>query len=125
MAATLDVLRHGHVNQFAYDYDHVLKFYRDVFDAEVFMEFKEPDFGGANAVYLAGAACFEVFAPTDPDKAIGIVDSLEALFATSDHLVLAAPLTPDTRGIVSRDILRQAKPGLHLINIAFLGLFLW
>ncbi|MDO8732187.1 MAG: hypothetical protein Q7L55_06405 [Actinomycetota bacterium] len=71
MTATLNVLRHGHVNQFAYDYDHVLKFYRDVFDAEVFMKFKEPDFGGANAVYLAGAACFEVFAPTDPDKAIG------------------------------------------------------
>lgn len=71
MTATLNVLRHGHVNQFANDYDHVLKFYRDVFDAEVFMEFTEPDFGGANAVYLAGAACFEVFASTDPDKAIG------------------------------------------------------
>ncbi len=71
MTATLNVLRHGHVNQFANDYDHVLKFYRDVFDAEVCLEFKEPDFGGANAVYLAGAACFEVFAATSPDLAIG------------------------------------------------------
>ncbi|MFA7323553.1 MAG: VOC family protein [Candidatus Nanopelagicales bacterium] len=68
---SLEVIRHGHVNQFANDYDHVLGFWRDVFDAEVFLEFTEPDFGGANAVYLAGAACFEVFAPTDPDKAIG------------------------------------------------------
>ena len=71
MTATLNVLRHGHVNQFANDYDHVVNFYREVFDAEVFLEFKEPDFGGANAVYLAGAACFEVFAPTSPDLAIG------------------------------------------------------
>jgi len=68
---SLEVIRHGHVNQFAYDYDHVLDFWRDVFDAEVFMEFTEPDFGGANAVYLAGAVCLELFAPTDPDKAIG------------------------------------------------------
>lgn len=53
-----------------------------------------------------------------PDKAIGIVDSVGALFAMSDHLVLAAPLTSETRGIISREVLAQAKPGLHLINVA-------
>lgn len=68
---SIQVLRHGHVNQFAKDYDHVLNFYRTVFDAEVFLEFEEPDFGGRNAVYVAGAACFEIFAPTNPDMAIG------------------------------------------------------
>lgn len=68
---SIQVLRHGHVNQFARNYDHVLNFYRTVFDADVFLEFEEPDFGGKNAVYVAGAACFELFAPTNPDMAIG------------------------------------------------------
>ncbi|MFF7710913.1 NAD(P)-dependent oxidoreductase [Pseudomonas sp. NPDC007930] len=44
--------------------------------------------------------------------------SLEALFQHSDHLVLAAPLTAHTRGLVGARLLSQAKPGLHLINIA-------
>ncbi len=53
-----------------------------------------------------------------PDPEITLVDGLEPLFATADHLVLAAPLTPQTRGIVSRIVLAHSKPGLHLINIA-------
>ena len=65
------MLRHGHINQFALDYDHVLNLYRHVFDADVFLEFEEPDFGGKNAVYVAGSAAFEVFAPTDPNLSIG------------------------------------------------------
>jgi phosphoglycerate dehydrogenase-like enzyme len=36
----------------------------------------------------------------------------------ADHLVLAAPATPATRGIVDRALLARAKPGLHLINVA-------
>ena len=67
---SITVLRHGHVNQFANDYDHVLAMYRDVFDAEVFLEFEEPDFGGKNAVYVAGAAAFEIFSPTKTGMAI-------------------------------------------------------
>ncbi|WP_394208650.1 D-isomer specific 2-hydroxyacid dehydrogenase family protein [Pseudomonas putida] len=50
------------------------------------------------------------------------VDSLQQLFAGSDHLVIAAPLTPATRGLIDRQVLAQAKPGLHLINIARGGL---
>lgn len=42
----------------------------------------------------------------------------EELFAKSDHVVLAAPATPETRHIVNRRVLAQAKPGLHLINVA-------
>ena len=68
---SITVLRHGHINQFAKDYDHVLGFYRDVFDADVFLEFEEPDFGGKNAVYVAGSTAFEVFAPTNPNLSIG------------------------------------------------------
>ncbi|MBT2372600.1 D-isomer specific 2-hydroxyacid dehydrogenase family protein [Pseudomonas fluorescens] len=44
------------------------------------------------------------------------------LFARSDHLVLAAPLTEATRHLVDRQVLASAKPGLHLINIARGGL---
>ena len=44
--------------------------------------------------------------------------SLQALFAESDHVVLAAPATGDTRHLVGSELLRHAKPGLHLINIA-------
>jgi len=48
--------------------------------------------------------------------------SLSALFAESDHVVLAAPLTPATRGMVDTAVLAAAKPGLHLVNIARGGL---
>jgi len=47
---------------------------------------------------------------------------LQQLFAESDHVVLAAPLTAQTRGLVNAEVLAAAKPGLHLINIARGGL---
>jgi len=40
------------------------------------------------------------------------------LFETSDHLVLAAPASAETRHIVSDALLERAKPGLHLVNVA-------
>lgn len=46
------------------------------------------------------------------------LDSMEALMAASDHVVLAAPATEATRHIVNADTLGHARPGLHLINIA-------
>jgi phosphoglycerate dehydrogenase-like enzyme len=45
-------------------------------------------------------------------------ESLAALIAVSDHLVLAAPNTASTRGLIDAALLQRAKPGLHLINIA-------
>ncbi|MDO9485573.1 MAG: VOC family protein [Actinomycetota bacterium] len=71
MSRTLSVIRHGHVNQFCNDYDGLLDYYRTTFDSPVFMEFGTPEFGARNALYMAGGACFEVFAPTVPDLAIG------------------------------------------------------
>lgn len=50
------------------------------------------------------------------------VESIGALFAGSDHLVLAMPQTPETRHIVGASELAMAKPGLHLVNIARGGL---
>lgn len=46
------------------------------------------------------------------------VASIEDLFSGSDHVVLALPSTPETRGIVNAAVLARSKPGLHLINIA-------
>lgn len=48
--------------------------------------------------------------------------SVAELAAVCDHLVLALPLTAESRGIVSRDVLMGAKPGLHLVNISRGGL---
>lgn len=45
-------------------------------------------------------------------------DDIGDLFARSDHVVLAAPGTQETRHIVNRDVLGHAKPGLHLVNVA-------
>jgi phosphoglycerate dehydrogenase-like enzyme len=44
--------------------------------------------------------------------------SLAALLEISDHLVLAAPNTAATRGLLDAAMLARAKPGLHLINVA-------
>lgn len=52
------------------------------------------------------------------DEGIVFVRSVEELLATSDHLVLAAPATPQTRHILNADSLRAAKPGIHIINVA-------
>ena len=44
--------------------------------------------------------------------------SVAELFARSDHVVLAAPATPETERLVDAAVLAGAKPGLHLINVA-------
>jgi phosphoglycerate dehydrogenase-like enzyme len=46
------------------------------------------------------------------------VKSPADLVARSDHLVVALPLTRETRGIVDADLLRNAKPGLHIVNVS-------
>jgi D-3-phosphoglycerate dehydrogenase len=43
--------------------------------------------------------------------------SLNELFAASDFIVVACPLTPQTRGMVDRHVLAHAKPGAVLINV--------
>lgn len=53
---------------------------------------------------------------------VAIADDLHQLFAGADHLVLSAPLTAQTRGLIDRKVLASAKPGLHVINIARGGL---
>ena len=43
---------------------------------------------------------------------------LDDLLLDSDHLVLLAPGTADTRNIIDVAALARAKPGLHLVNVA-------
>lgn len=60
--------------------------------------------------------------PLDTSVPVQAVTDLQQLFGQSDHLVLAAPLTAQTRNLIDRDVLASAKPGLHLVNIARGGL---
>ena len=43
--------------------------------------------------------------------------SLDDLFAASDFIVVACPLTPATRGMVDATVLAQARPGAVLVNV--------
>jgi D-3-phosphoglycerate dehydrogenase len=43
---------------------------------------------------------------------------LEELFASSDYIVLACPLTEHTKGMIDSKVLSKAKPGLVLVNVA-------
>ena len=45
-------------------------------------------------------------------------ERLPELLAESDFVVLAAPLTPDTRGLISDEAIAQMKPGAWIINVA-------
>ncbi|MGH9512096.1 MAG: D-2-hydroxyacid dehydrogenase [Terriglobales bacterium] len=49
----------------------------------------------------------EVFAPSQ----------LEAMLSQSDYVVLAAPVTDATRGMINADRLGHMKPDAHLINV--------
>jgi len=43
---------------------------------------------------------------------------LDALFAESDFIALACPLTPETRGLASAARIARMKPGAWLLNVA-------
>lgn len=43
---------------------------------------------------------------------------LEQLLSESDYVVVATPLTPQTRGFIGEKELRSMKPGAYIINIA-------
>jgi phosphoglycerate dehydrogenase-like enzyme len=49
---------------------------------------------------------------------VDITTTLDDLMARADHLVIAAPATPETHHMIDAAALGHAKPGLHLINVA-------
>jgi phosphoglycerate dehydrogenase-like enzyme len=44
-------------------------------------------------------------------------DELNTMLGTCDAVVIAAPLTPDTEGLIGRDAIARMKPGAILINV--------
>ncbi len=54
---------------------------------------------------------------TDPVQDIVPPAELPRLVPQTDWLVIACPLTEETRGLVSRDLMDRLKRGAHLINI--------
>lgn len=53
-----------------------------------------------------------------PVEGMRIVTDLGDVIGEADHLVLAAPATPDTTHLLDTDTFAAVKPGLHLVNIA-------
>jgi phosphoglycerate dehydrogenase-like enzyme len=54
---------------------------------------------------------------TVPSSAPEMVTSKRALCERSDYLVLAAPLTPETRHMIGKDELDVMRPGAVLVNV--------
>jgi len=53
-----------------------------------------------------------------PISGISIAPELNDVLGASDHLVIAAPSTPETFHIIDAKAFEAMKPGVHLINIA-------
>ncbi len=49
---------------------------------------------------------------------VQLLDNVEAVVASADHIVIGVPATPATYHLFDAALFRQIKPGAHLINIA-------
>jgi D-3-phosphoglycerate dehydrogenase len=62
---------------------------------------------------------YDPFVSADRARHMGVqLMSLEDLMATSDFVSVHLPKTADTVGLIGKDLLAQAKPGLRIINTA-------
>jgi phosphoglycerate dehydrogenase-like enzyme len=57
-----------------------------------------------------------------PIAGVERAEALDDLLAGADHLVLAAPTTRETRGLIGEAALARVKRGVHLVNVARGGL---
>lgn len=79
---------------------------------------------GSRVAALARAFGMDVIAhrrrpePVDRVTLVGV----DELLRRADHLVVAAPLTPTTAGIIGADALAKVRRGVHLVNVARGGL---
>ena len=51
-------------------------------------------------------------------EGVEIVGSLAEVLADADHVLIAAPLTAETRHMINAESIGWMKPGVHLVNIA-------
>ncbi|MGH9178629.1 MAG: phosphoglycerate dehydrogenase [Acidimicrobiales bacterium] len=63
---------------------------------------------------------YDPFVSSERARQLGIelVESLEALVGRADFLTLHVSKTKETMGLVDRDLLAKAKPGLRIVNTA-------
>jgi D-3-phosphoglycerate dehydrogenase len=62
---------------------------------------------------------YDPYVSSDKGRQLGVeLVSLEQLFAESDFVTIHLPKTPETTGLVNRELLAKAKPGLRLVNTA-------
>jgi lactate dehydrogenase-like 2-hydroxyacid dehydrogenase len=54
----------------------------------------------------------------DTTRGFGYRETPQALIADSDVFLIACPSTPETRGLIDANLLRCARPGSILVNIA-------
>ena len=77
---------------------------------------------GARVAKLAAAFGMTVLAARRSDAASPSPDialvPFDTLLARADHLVIAAPLTPATAGLIGAQALAKVKRGVHIVNIA-------
>jgi phosphoglycerate dehydrogenase-like enzyme len=53
-----------------------------------------------------------------PLEDVELLDTLEGVVASADHLLLSLPATHATRSLIDAAVLRHAKPSAHIINVA-------
>jgi len=53
-----------------------------------------------------------------PLEGVKLEDTLQAVIASADHLLLALPATDATRSLIDAAALQHAKPSAHIINVA-------
>src|SRR5438270_4483715 len=64
-------------------------------------------------------AAYDPYVSRDRARQMGVeLMSLEDLVGTADFLTVHLPKTPETMGIIGKDLLSQAKRGLRLVNTA-------
>lgn len=72
--------------------------------------------GKAFGMEVAAADARSMECPAFVDQLWGVKD-MDRVLEQSDYLVITAPLTPETRGMIGAAELRKMKPTAHLINI--------
>ncbi len=64
-------------------------------------------------------AAYDPYVSDERAKRLGVeLMALDQIVAQSDFLAIHLPKTPDTIGLINRDLLLKAKPTLRLINVA-------